>query len=355
MKAIYFVSTGAFAGKSLVALILGLRLRAEGRRVAYFKPVGTLPVEVDGGATDQDALFLAEQLEVPAPASALCPVLFTERLAEQALAGTLGPLQDQVKQAFARISADQDVVLVGGVGDLSRGALLGLPASVVAELLGAQVILVAKYVSDSSVEEILLVPRLLGRRLRGVIFNFVPAAEVSRVREKVAPYLASQGIPVLGVVPRDDLLSSVTVSELAEQLPAKVLCCENKLGELVAHFIIGAMDVASAVRYFRERQDKAVITGGDRPDIQLAALQTPTKALILTGNLHPSPVIIKRAQQVGVPILLVGKDTLSTVEHIERIVGRLRVREEAKVKRAKELLESSIDFAQLYQRLGLNL
>jgi hypothetical protein len=151
----------------------------------------------------------------------------------------------------------------------------------------------------------------------------------------------------------DEILASITVRELASQLSAKVLCGEKGLDQIVGQFIVGAMGVASAARYFREVNDKAVITGGDRPDIQLAALQTSTRALVLTGNLYPSPVLVGRAQQLGVPMLLVAEDTLATVERIDRIMGRLRVREAVKVVRARELLEAHIDFARLEKLVGL--
>lgn len=145
----------------------------------------------------------------------------------------------------------------------------------------------------------------------------------------------------------------MTVRELVEHLPAKLLCCEKALDELVVHFVIGAMGVASAAKYFRQLADKAVITGGDRADIQLAALQTATKAIILTGNIYPSEVIVKRAQQLGVPLLLAPHDTLSTVERLEQLQGRLRVRESAKVERARALFRQHVDMHKVRAALGL--
>jgi hypothetical protein len=95
-----------------------------------------------------------------------------------------------------------------------------------------------------------------------------------------------------------------------------------------------------------------VVTGGDRPDIQLAALQTSTRGLVLTGGLHPSAVILKRAQELGIPVLLVGGDTLSVVEEVERLKGRLRVRGEMKIAKARELFAKHVDLARLCDILG---
>ncbi|UCC67872.1 MAG: hypothetical protein JSV79_12265, partial [Armatimonadota bacterium] len=131
-----------------------------------------------------------------------------------------------------------------------------------------------------------------------------------------------------------------------------LLCCEKALDELIVHFVIGAMGVASAAKYFRQLADKAVITGGDRADIQLAALQTATKAIVLTGNMYPSGVIVKRAQQLAVPLLLAAEDTLTTVERIEQLTGRLRVREDAKVRRARALFQKHVDMERVRTVVG---
>jgi BioD-like phosphotransacetylase family protein len=40
--------------------------------------------------------------------------------------------------------------------------------------------------------------------------------------------------------------------------------------------MVGAMSAENALSYFRRKAHKVVITGGDRPDIQLAALETST-------------------------------------------------------------------------------
>jgi hypothetical protein len=341
-RPLYIASVDAYSGKSLTALALGLELQASGRRVGYFKPLGTLPHVVEGVTTDEDAHFISRLLNPEAPVEAICPVLLGPELTERALRGEAGELATKIKQAYARVSEGREVMVVGGIGNLSRGSLLGLSAPAVAELLGAQVVVVARMTSPATVEEVLLAKRLLGERFGGVVFNFVGADEKEALEGSLGRYLERAGIAVLGAVPRDDLLGAITVRELVEALPAKLLCCEKALEELIVHFVIGAMGVASAAKYFRQRSDKAVITGGDRADIQLAALQTATKAIVLTGNIYPSAPIVTRAQQLGVPLLLAPHDTLATVERIEHITGRLRVRESAKVERARALFQKHV-------------
>ena len=105
--------------------------------------------------------------------------------------------------------------------------------------------------------------------------------------------------------------------------------------------------------YFRRKLNKAVITGGDRTDIQLAALETSTTTLILTGNLQPSPLIIKQAEDFGVSVLLVRENTMETVEAIEQVFGKTRLGQPDKLAEFESLFAENLDFDRLYQRLGL--
>jgi BioD-like phosphotransacetylase family protein len=356
MKSLYIASISSHAGKSLVSLVLGLRMKNDGLKVGYMKPIGVLPTTLNGVSTDEDALFIAQALEAPEkpdiPVDLLCPILMDAKLDRAALANTEDPLKDRILSAYSHISSGKDVVLIGGAGALSAGSLVDLSGPKLADLMDAGMLLVVKYESDSDVEDLILFSQLLKPRVVGAIFNHVPKEQMEHVQETIMPHLKKEDIPILGAVPKDEILGSITPRELADGLNGKLLCCDDKMDGLIQHFIIGAMDVRSASRYFREMRDKAVITGGDRPDIQLAALQTSTKCMVLTGNLHPSPVIVDRARQIGVPIILVMDDTLTTVEKLEDVLGSIRVRESKKIDRARELFEQNVDFDRLYSAIG---
>jgi BioD-like phosphotransacetylase family protein len=100
------------------------------------------------------------------------------------------------------------------------------------------------------------------------------------------PALERLGIPVYGVLPQARL-AAISVGELADALGARFLVLPDRRFALVETLTVGAMTVEAALPRFRRQPNKAVITGGDRTDIQLAALETSTRALILTGNMEP--------------------------------------------------------------------
>jgi BioD-like phosphotransacetylase family protein len=97
----------------------------------------------------------------------------------------------------------------------------------------------------------------------------------------------------------------------------------------------------------------AVVTGGDRTDLQLAALEASIHCLILTGNTAPQPLILARAEDLEIPILAVNLDTLTTVEIVARAFGKVRLHETIKLDCIQELIKQHFDLDQLISKLGL--
>jgi BioD-like phosphotransacetylase family protein len=120
---------------------------------------------------------------------------------------------------------------------------------------------------------------------------------------------------------------------------------------IVERYLIGAMTPDAALRYFRASPRKAVITGGDRPDICLAALETDTSLLLLTGNIHPNHVILNKAQERGVPVLLVPYDTYTTVNKLQDMAGKIKYGDKRRIKLAKQLVTEHVDWRGLLKFL----
>jgi BioD-like phosphotransacetylase family protein len=231
-----------------------------------------------------------------------------------------------------------------------EGMFMGVAGLTLVKALKLPALLIDPYQTEVCVDCILAARETLGDRLLGVVLNRVTPASVAEVTGSVVPFLTRRGIPVLGTIPYDLLLDAITVRQLQGVLGGRVLCAEDRLGEFVERFSVGAMDVDSALSYFWRKPNKAVITGGHRSDILLAALETSTRCLILTGDQSPNDLIVARAVERGIPILVVPDDTLTTVEKVEAVLGRIRIREERKVARARQLIDAHLDYEMLNQR-----
>ena len=150
-------------------------------------------------------------------------------------------------------------------------------------------------------------------------------------------------------------MRSVSVEALMDHLIAELLVNPERIDQIMVEEIsIGAMNANSALRYFNRAHNMVVVTGGDRFDIQMAALESSTQCLVLTGRLSPRKDILDRAQDLEVPILSVDLDTLTTVEIIEKAFDQVRLHEPIKVECIKHLMEQHFDTPRMIQGLGLN-
>jgi hypothetical protein len=186
----------------------------------------------------------------------------------------------------------------------------------------------------------------------GVVINKVPEEALESTNQAIRPFLETQGIEVFGVIPANRILRSVNVRELVHRLNAEVLCRPDRLDLMVESLTIGAMNVNSALKYFRQRQNMAVVTGGDRTDLQLAALETSTQCLVLTGHVAPQEIILNRAEDLEIPILSVDYDTLTTVEIIDQSFDHVRIQEPIKVEVAQDLFQKHFDFDRFIQKFA---
>ena len=366
MKSLYITSVERYSGKTATCLALGSHFQADGMKIGYLKPLSLQPWRTTGPdgnpvVVDEDASFVKEVLGLSTPVWDLSPVVVTPDFLHTHLKQSSVQtdeydldLMDKVKQAYAKASQDVDLLLLEGGGSLREGYVVGLPTPKVAQALNGRVLVVVKYREEvRMVDNALAALARLGDALVGALLNRVPSEEADFVRTLAVPFLEKKGIPVFGVLPDVHTLSALTVAELIKILDAEVLTKYLRPQALVENMTVGAMTADAALSRFRRHSNKAVITGGDRTDIQLAALETSTTCLVLTGNLRPSPLVVKQAEEFGVAVLLVRLNTMETIEAIDRVFGRARMGETVKVKQYQALLEEHCDFERLYQALGL--
>ncbi len=326
-----------YSGKSGIILGLAQQLQQQDLAIAYGKPIGTCLENSDTNQAEADVQFIASAMALAE--DEICPPLLfldADTIAKRLQGKDSTDYTTALTSSLAGI--DADIMLLEGPGTLWEGTLFNLSFLELAKTISASVLLVARYHSPLIVDGLLKAQQELGSHLLGVVINDIPAEAVLEIETLVKPFLEQSGIPVLGLLPEDRLLRSVSVRELAHQLKAKVLCREDRLDLMVESLTIGAMNVNSALEYFRQGENKAVVTGGDRTDLQLAALETSTSCLILTGHVPPQPLIVSRAEDLEIPILSVNLDTLKTVEIVDKTFGNVRLQEPIKVLCIQQLM-----------------
>ena len=333
---------------------MGLNYREMGLKVGYFKPLGIKVLGFRGAMVDEDAEQAKAAFGLKESLEEITPVMISPELYLRMLSGK-GKLSGRVSKSFAKVSKGKDIVLIDGVGDFRAGRLLDLSDVDTAVMLKSKIILISLYDSIYVLDEILSTVDVIrryekksGRRiLAGIVFNNVPSSGMDELKSTVIPFLKKKGIEVLGAIPRDKILRSVRVKDIVEEVSGEVLTAKERGGTAIESFLVGAMSPTHAIKYFRRRSNVAVITGGDRSDMQLAALEARVNCLILTGSLMPSAPILARADELKIPLVLVKDDTISAVEKMEALLRRLQVKGDVKINAIKSLIKDNLDLERL--------
>lgn len=215
----------------------------------------------------------------------------------------------------------------------------GEEARQIAETLSARVVLVGRWSGGDTVTLLRDAAAAQDGRLRGVVQTAVPARQEAAARAA----LVEAGLPVLAVLPEDRALFAPSIGAIIHALEAEVILGEPDEDQVIEHILINPVTVDPGQPYYARRRNKAVITRADKTDLQLAALQTPTELLILTGGVPPSPYTIDRAAGEEVPLLLTRGNTRETVRRLEDIFSGARFSGELKLERMGALLEQHGD------------
>ncbi len=322
MKNIYLVSSDGSSPKTAVALGLALKLRDGGLKVGFFKPVGP-------GPGDEEASLFKEVLKLDHSLDTICPCRVGPSYLSEFYAGD--GERGRILQAYDEIKRNAEVVIINSPPFPYIAASVGLEAESLVSSFDALTILVTKVENDHSLDQAIYYNyhlRMRNVHVLGNIFDDVSPPLAVKIEETYRPFLEKAGYSLLGVIPARVGITSPTVAEYYEALGGELLAGQNNMGVAVEEMIIGAMTIESALNYLRRSIHKAVITGGDRADLALAALVTGTSVLILTGGLYPDPKVIAQAEERNIPVILVGYDTYTTLDKMNHVIHHIKSSDE---------------------------
>jgi len=331
LVALYLVSSEEGAGKTTIGASLGRRWLGEGKKVGYISPVRVGKEQAD---SESEARFIQQVLALTEPVDSLCPPA------------------DKVKEAFASVSRGKDVVIVEAMCCQDSGESQSKASNGLAETLKARVIVVVDY-SKQLPAGFISCGQGVGDNLLGIVLNKVPASQLNRVVEEITPSYEAAGVTVLGILPENRALFTLTVGELAASVQGEILNNAENSAELVENIMAGAMVVDSGLEYFGRKTNKAAVIRDDRPDMQMAALETSTRCLVISGGTAPVDIVRYKAADRGIPIVITGSDTDTVIKNIEEALDRARFNQEKKLLKLAEVVEPHLNFSAIDKGLGL--
>jgi BioD-like phosphotransacetylase family protein len=296
-------------------------------------------------------MLARELLDIDAPMHELEPIVYSPTFVREVIRGRedTAALRDRITESFEALSAECDLMIVEGGGRLWTGGMVDLTDADVARLLDAEALLVHRYEDVMDIDDVLAAADELGDRLRGVLFNDVGSTDFDELTEDAIPFLDGRGVETTGALPHDERLAGVTVADLADSVGADLLTSDAPTDALVERFAVGAMGSGSALEQFRRTRNAAVITGGDRSDIQTAALEASGVAcLVLTGGYRPSNTVLGKAADRDVPVLFVQSDTRTSIDRVAEALQAGRTRDPEAVERMATLIEDAVDVESVF-------
>ena len=314
MATLIIASISDRSGKTAVAAALALRLGTEDSPVAIGKVSG------DQSSNDIDAAVFASLL----PGS-------------PALSGAISDIASNISN-----SADAGTIAIVE-GSSNTAANIEL-----ANATDGLVLLIVRYG-----ENVASIAKEYGSRLAGVVINGLPKYRTEEVAGKITAEIEAAGTKLLGAIPDDRRMLAPKLGQVAEFLGGQFLTGKDESDQLLDNFLIGGLVLDWGPFYFASRNNTGVIVRGDRPDVQLAAIQTDTtRALVLTKGVRPVEYVMYEAAQRSIPIVVVPGNTHDVAEQLEGLQPNVSFDHPDKLARMVNLVSEHVDVSALEDQLA---
>ncbi|KJS12370.1 MAG: DRTGG domain protein [Peptococcaceae bacterium BRH_c8a] len=347
-----FIAGNPGSGKTAVALGLALKFKELGYRVGYFKPVDSGRKSASGKIPGGDAVLMREVLGMEVPAGLISPIMAGPAYLNK-FGGKAGTI-DEIMDAYQEVSGGYDIMLMEGAVYPFALASVGLDSAILAKKLDSLLVNVLKVEDDYSLDQAIFYNSYMAcmqTPVAGTVFSNVTRTLLAKAEDIFRITLEEKGYKTLGIIPSRPEIAAPTVGEYQERLGGEVLVGHEHMDRLVEDVIVGAMTMDSALTYLRRSANKAVVLGGDRADLALAALETHTSVLILTGGLYPDVKVLSRAGEKGVPVLLTHQDTYTVIEMLGQVSRHIKPTDKVGISIAMDNINRYCDWQYLLKAL----
>lgn len=345
MKSLIVGSMDGNAGKT--SLIIGLA-KAAGVPFGYMKPLGDRLVYRKKRVWDYDAALMTNIFGlVNSPEDITVGFEHLKLRFKYDEAGARKRVLDMADE----VSADKEILLVEGGKDIEYGLSFHLNVLSLAGYLGGKLVILVGGDENYIVDNAIFIKKYLlfgGMDFRGVIINRV--RNVEDFKTVYVPMMQKADIKVLGIIPYREELTFFSMDYLAQYLLARVVAGEGALDRRVSNIFVGAASVDSAYADIKfHRENKLVVTSGDRSDMLLASFEDKcTAAVIITNNILPPQNILAKADEKKIPVLLVPVGVYETAKQIETLTPLITAKNQPEIDMMEKLIKENVNIEELF-------
>ncbi|MFN7115700.1 MAG: AAA family ATPase [Saprospiraceae bacterium] len=361
-KRIYVAATSQHVGKTTCTLGIYSVLRERGYNVGYCKPVGQEFVDLGELKVDKDALLFSKMMGFELQADLHSPVIIGSGVTTAYLENpTKFNFKEKILHAAAVLDEKHDVVVYEGTGHPGVGSVVDLSNADVAKALGAEVIMVVEGGVGSTIDELnvkLALFRELNVPIHGVIINKVLTEKMDKVRTLVSKKLDRWGIPLLGVLPYDKVLTHPIMETIRQAVKGRTVFNEEYLDNWVENIVSGALVERREVEHFERL---LLIVSCNRLNRVLEVLEeltaerhiegSPLAGIIINGVADFVPDFLQNfnrqdyIDKYKIPVISTTLDTYGAALKISRIAVKIHLRTLWKAERAIKMMREHVDLS----------
>lgn len=360
MKPLYITATRPTEGKTFFTLGLTYCLYKRFPNIGFMKPLGLANYKIAKYKYDEDIVLISRICKLHENLSDMGPIVIGPGFDKNLLsAEKQKEALTKIKDAYQRIAATKDLVIVEGTSHASTGFVYGLSNARIARLLDAKVIIISSGGIGHPVDEIELNKTYFFTRqvsVLGCVINKVLEDEVQDVKTYTKLILEKNGIKFLGVLPKISWLLQLTFKEVMEELGGELISGVPNINNKVTSVKIGAMTPANALELLSK--DSIIVIPGDRIDLILADCiasdinpETRIAGFVFTGNLRPHKIVIDYLTKKEIPAIIVPFDTYTATSKINKAMAKMLPVEKEQLDVIAETIEKNVDVEYILERI----
>lgn len=339
MKRVLLISTREGAGKTSLIVALAQKFN---KKSGYMKPFGDRLIYKHKINWDYDAELIKALWKLDIETQETTLGFHHSKLR---YIYTADSIKESLNELIQKAGSEKDILFIEGGKHLTYGASIFLDSMSLAQNLDCEPVVLISGDENTLLDDITFLEICLKAnrvRIKGVIFNKVP--DVEDFETVHLKSIQDKGIPVLGVLPFKPQLTYFSMQYLADRMMAKVIAGEAGLSKTAKNIFVGAMSTEESLRSpLFNKENKLLITSGDRSDMILAALDSDTVGILLTNNILPPTNLLSKASERNIPLLLLNQDTYQVARQIDQMDALLTVTSKDKFDLLNQLVDKYLD------------
>ena len=353
-KNIYVAASSQHVGKTTSTLGLVSSLLLKGINVGYCKPVGQKFLNLNNLFIDKDTLLFADLIHFDINPEYHSPVILPSKTVRKLIMDPKRPEYEQrILRARDYLNEVHDVTIFEGTGHPGVGSVAGLSNARVAKMLDAAVIMILEGGIGSTIDMFHMCTALFREEevpILGIIINKVKPDKLPMVQKYLSTWLERRNIPLLGLLPYDEVLAYPLMSTIATTLKANVLMNEDKMDNRVEKMLAGSLVDLKELKQF---QNLLLIASNRTLARAIQKIQSfskrrnstacPLAGVIITGDEEIDQASLDYLKENELPVLVSSYDTYGAVLKISRIEVKINRHTPWKISRAIEMIKANVD------------